>query len=82
MYKGKTLEVFGVVAKIDTELLDDEEYVVQIGGGGDFEFITVNCDDQASEDVASLKKGNDIVVIGDFEDGGDLGVELKNCTIQ
>lgn len=81
-YKGKTLQVSGVIDKIDTEFMDDEEYVINIGGGTDFEFFTVNCDDQDSKDVASLKKGQKITVVGDFEDGGDLGVELKNCTIK
>lgn len=81
-YKGKTLQVAGVVDKIDTEFIDDEEYVVNVGAGTDFELITVNCDDQASKDVASLKKGQQITVVGDFEDGGDLGVELENCKIK
>lgn len=81
-YKGKTLQVAGVVDKIDTEFIDEDEYVVNVGTGTDFEFISVNCDDQASKDVASLKKGQQITVIGDFEDGGDLGVELENCTIK
>ncbi|MCW2738621.1 hypothetical protein [Nocardioides sp.] len=81
-YKGKTLQIAGVVDKIDTELFDDDEYVVNVGAGSDFEFVTVNCDDQASKDVASLKKGQKITVVGDFEDGGDLGVELENCKIK
>jgi hypothetical protein len=81
-YSGKTLLISGVVSKVDTELFDDEEYIVQIGSGGQFEFLTVNCDDQSSEDVSSLQKGDDITVLADFEDGGDLGVELKDCSIQ
>ena len=80
-YKDKTLQVTGVVAKVDTEIMDEDEYVVQVGAGTDFDFITVNCDDQSSEAVSSLKKGDDITVVGDFEDGGDLGVELENCKI-
>lgn len=81
-YNGKTLEVSGVVSKVDTEFIDEEEYVVQINGGGDFEFLSVNCDDQSSDAVVNLSKGQDITVVGDFEDGGDLGVELDNCTIK
>jgi hypothetical protein len=80
-YKGKTLKVTGVVDKVDTEIFDDEEYVVQVGSGGQFEVWTVNCDDQSSDAVSALKKGEDITVIGGFEDGGDLGVELENCKI-
>lgn len=80
-YKDKTLQVTGVVSKVDTEFIDEDEYVVQVGAGTDFDFITVNCDDQSADAVSSLKKGDDITVVGDFEDGGDLGVELKNCKI-
>lgn len=81
-YKGKTLQVSGVIDKIDTEIFDDEKYVVQIGGGTDFELFTVDCDGQASKDVTSLKKGQKITVVGGFEDGGDLGVNLENCDIR
>lgn len=81
-YKGKTLQVSGIIDKIDTEFLDDEEYVINIGGGGDFVLFTVNCDDQAAKTVAKLKKGQKITVVGDFEDGGDLGVELSNCVVK
>lgn len=80
-YKGKTLKVTGIVDKIDTEFLDEDQYVIQIGGGSDFEIFTVNADDQSQADVASIKKGQKITVVGEFEDGGDLGVELKNATI-
>lgn len=78
-YKGKLLRVSGVVSKVDTEIFDDSEYVIQINGGGDFEFFTVNCNDQAPEDVAKIQIGQQITVIGQFDDGGDLGVELKDC---
>lgn len=81
-YKGKTIQVTGVVDKIDTELMDDEQYVIRIGGGSDFELFTVNCDDQSSKTVAKMKKGQKITVVGDFEDGGDLGVELENCAVK
>lgn len=81
-YQGKRLRVTGVVDKVDTELFDDGEYEVQVGGGSGFDIITVNCDDQSSKDVTPLKKGQQIVVVGDFEDGGDLGVELDACKIK
>jgi hypothetical protein len=80
-YKGKTIRVTGFVDKVDTEIFDSNEYVVQIGGGTDFEFFTVNADDQKSEDVVDLKKGDKITVEGEFEDGGDLGVEMKHADI-
>lgn len=78
-YKGKMLEVTGEVSKVDTELFDDGQYVIQVNGGGDFEFTNVNCNDQAPEDVAKIKIGAQITVIGEFDDGGDLGIELKDC---
>ena len=81
-YKGKNLQVSGVVDKVDTELLDDEQYVVRIGAGSDFELTTVNCNDQSSSDVSKIKKGQKITVVGGFDDGGDLGVELKDCKIK
>lgn len=81
-YKGERVRVSGVVDKVDTEFIDEDEYVVRVGAGTDFDLTTVNCDDQSSEAVSSLKKGQDITVVGEFEDGGDLGVELKNCSIQ
>lgn len=80
-YKGKTLRISGKIAKIDTEILDEDEYVVEINGGGDFEFLSVSCEDQKAADVSSLSKGEDITVVADFEDGGDLGVLTENCTI-
>lgn len=78
-YKGKALQVSGEVSKVDTELFDDSEYVIQINGGGDFDFTNVNCNDQAADDVAKIKIGQQITVVGQFDDGGDLGVELKDC---
>lgn len=80
-YDGKVLQVSGVVDKIDTEVWDDEQYVIRVGAGTQFDFITVNCNDQSQGDVTSIKKGQDITVVGEFDDGGDLGVELKDCKV-
>jgi len=80
-YQGKVLEVSGVVDKIDTELFDDEKYIIQVGGGGQFELFTVNCPGQSGDAVADIKKGQKITVIGEFDDGGDLGVELTDCRV-
>lgn len=81
-YKDKTLEVSGVVAKIDTQVMDDEKYNIQIGGGGQFEMFTVNCNGQSADAVAKIKKGQKITVVGKFDDGGDLGVELEPCEVK
>jgi len=80
-YKDKTLRVTGIVDKVDTEFIDEDQYVIQLGGGGDFEITTVNCDDQTPSVAAKIKKGDRLTVLGEFEDGGDLGIELKGCKL-
>lgn len=81
-YKGKRLQVTGVVEKIDTDLFDDSKYILQIGSGGDFEITFVNCHDIDTDSLSTVNKGDDVTVVGDFDDGGDLGVELMNCELQ
>jgi hypothetical protein len=80
-YKDKTLKVTGVVNKIDTELFDEDKYVLRLGGGGDFVFLTVNCHDMSTDELATLNKGDTATVIGEFDDGGDLGVEVNDCKL-
>jgi hypothetical protein len=80
-YKGKTLKITGVVSKIDTELFNDKKYILQLGDGGDFEFLTVNCHDMSNDELSTLGKGKSVVVIGKFDDGGDLGVEVEDCKL-
>jgi hypothetical protein len=76
------LEVSGFVSKVDTELFHDDRYVINVSGPDyEYAFATVNCDGQSAEDVASIKVGQKITVGGDFQDGGDLGVELGGCHI-
>lgn len=80
-YKGKTVEVSGVVEKIDTELFNEDKYLLNITDGGDFEFLSVTCHDMDNDVLSKLTVGSAIKVIGDFDDGGDLGVDLKNCKV-
>jgi hypothetical protein len=80
-YKGKWVQVNGVVDKIDTEMFDENKYVLRIGGGTDFEILTVNCNDIPKDVLSSINKGDDVTVVGEFKDGGDAGVELKHCRI-
>lgn len=80
-YEGKTIAVTGIVDKVDTEFINDEEYVVQIGDGSDFVLFTVNCDDQSNKVAAKVKVGSEVTATGDFEDGGDLGVEMHGCVL-
>jgi hypothetical protein len=79
-YDGKSLKISGVVDKVDIELWDDE-YVIQLAAGGQFVLWTVNCDDQSSGVAAGIKKGESLTVLGNFEDGGDLGIELANWQV-
>lgn len=80
-YKGKTIEVSGVVAEIDTEFFDTDQYVLRIGNGDEFEFLYVSCNDMSSEELETLTVGDGVTAVGKFDDGGDLGVELKKCKL-
>jgi hypothetical protein len=42
---------------------------------------TVNCDDQTNKVAATIKKGSKVTATGDFEDGGDFGVEMHGCVL-
>lgn len=80
-YKGKTLLVTGEVIQIDTELLDDDKYYVSLGSGSDFEFLFVNFHDMSTDELATLKVGDKVTLLGTFDDGGDLGVEVKDSKL-
>lgn len=80
-YKGKTLKISGVVDSIDTDLFDEEKYILALGGGGDFELFTVNCNDMSTDELATLNTGQTVTVVGQFDDGGDLGVEVSDCVL-
>jgi hypothetical protein len=81
-YKGKTLEVSGVVEKIDTDILDEDVYILSVAGGGDFEILTVNFRDVPEAQLDKLDTGDKVTVIGDFKDGGDLGVEIDHAHVK
>ena len=80
-YKGKVLQITGHVAKVDTEFLDDEQYIVMLDGGGDFAFLSVNCNSVSAEQAAKVQADSTVTVRGTFDDGGDLGVEIKDCKV-
>ena len=77
-YKGKTLKITGIVKQIDTEILDEENYVLDLTGGGDFELLAVHVYDIPTEDLASINKGDKVTVTATFDDGGDLGVDVND----
>ena len=42
---------------------------------------TVNCNDGTNDELAKIDKGQMVTVVGAFDDGGDLGVELATCKL-
>jgi hypothetical protein len=80
-YKGKWIEITGKVNKIETELLDGDKYYLQMGGGGEYEILTVNCHGIPNDELSALSTGEDVTVVGQFDDGGSLGVEMKKCRL-
>lgn len=80
-YKDKLLSVTGVISDIGVVL--DQTYVC-INGGGDFDFLSVQCyvpdETEISEKVAALSKGETVTITGTCS-GQSLNVELKDCTI-
>lgn len=80
-YKGKVLQVTGNVSKVDTEFLNKDQYVVKLNDGSQYSFTDVNCNDQTPEQAIAVVIGSTVTVQGAFQDGGDLGVELKDCRV-
>lgn len=80
-YKGKDLRITGVVSKIDTDVWDDEKYILALGSGDEWEFLTVNCNDMPTDELSTLEVGQTVTVLGTFDDGGDIGVEVKDCRL-
>jgi ABC-type Na+ efflux pump permease subunit len=81
-YKGKTLEVSGIVTKVDTDLLNDTKYILNMNGGGDWDILTVSCYDIDKDALLKLSTGDEVTVIGTCRDGGDLGVTMRKCSLK
>lgn len=79
-YKGKDLQITGNVTKIDTELFQDNKYVLSLAKSK-WDFLTVDCHDMSNDELATLKVGQTVTVLGTFDDGGDLGVEVNDCKL-
>lgn len=80
-YKGKVIQVTGKVSKIDTEMFDDKDYVLKLKGD-EFDLLSVDCFDIPNDKLSSLATGQTVTMVGDFKDGGDLGVELNHCRLK
>lgn len=83
LYKNKTLEITGTIESIGKDMLDDT--YVTLEDGETYSLKNVQCyfkDKTEIDKVASLKKGDEITIIGQG-DGAVLGKPIvKNCKIK
>ena len=82
MYKGKIVEVNGIVDGIDSDM--DDKAVVRLSDGDKFSIYTVSCyiDDENQDNACELKKGENVIIIGEA-DGEIIGEPvIKNCKIK
>ena len=82
MYKGKIVEVNGIVDGIDSDM--DDKAVVRLSDGDKFSIYTVSCyiDDENQDNACELKKGENVTIIGKA-DGEIIGEPvIKDCKIK
>lgn len=80
-YKGKILEVTGIVDTIDKDILDT--VYVTIGTGAQFEW-NVQCyfkDEGEIAKAAELSPGEEVTIIGECDGKAILNVDLKNSRL-
>ncbi len=78
-YKGKKLKVTGTINDIGKDIADDTYITIETGEM----FYEIQCYflDSELDDVAGLKKGDSVTLIGTC-DGMSINVILKRCEIQ
>ena len=82
MYKGKIVEVNGIVDGIDSGI--DDKAIVRLSDGDEFSFDNVQCciDDENQDNACELKKGENVIIIGEA-DGEIAGTPfIKDCKIK
>ena len=82
MYKGKIVEVNGIVDGIDSDIGD--KAVVRLSNGDEFSFDDVICyiDNDNQDKACELEKGQNVTIIGK-EDGEIAGTPcIKDCKIK
>ena len=82
MYKGKIVEVNGIVDAIDSDI--DDKAVVRLSDGDEFSFYNVHCyiDNDNQNKACELKKGENVTIIG-RADGEIAGQPcIKDCKIK
>lgn len=76
-YKGKILEVSGIVASIDSSVGD--QAIVQLVGKNEFQTVSTQGNNDFTQYATTLKKGQNVVLICEG-DGEVIGFpQLKNC---
>ena len=82
MYKGKIVEVNGIVEGIDSGISDDA--IVRLSDGDEFSFDDVICyiDDENQDNACELNKGENVIIIG--EASGEIAGTpcIKDCKIK
>ena len=80
-YKGQILTVTGVVGSIGKDIVDDA-YVTLKDESSDYSFTSVQCyfADDNLDDIAGLKEGDRVVIVGECS-GGTMNVLLKKCDV-
>lgn len=81
-YKGKLLEVTGIIDDIGKDILDD--VYITVNDGDEYSFTSVQCffkDKGEIEKVTGLKSGSEITIIGKC-DGELFNISLKDCKIK
>ena len=82
MYKGKIVEVNGIVDGIDSGI--DDKAIVRLSDGEEFSFDNVQCciDDENQDKACELEKGQNVTIIG--EASGEIAGTpfIKDCKIK
>ena len=82
MYKGRIVEVNGIVDKIDSDISD--KAVVRLSDGDEFTFYNISCyvDNDNQDKACELKKGQNVTIVG-VADGEIVGEpSIKDCKIK
>ena len=82
MYKGKIVEVNGIVDAIDSGI--DDKAIVRLSNGDEFSFDNVQCciDDENQDKACELEKGENVIIVGEA-DGEIAGTPfIKDCKIK
>ena len=82
IYKGKIVEVNGIVDGIDSDI--DDKAVVRLSDGDEFSFDKVSCyiDNDNQDKACELEKGQNVTIVGKV-DGEVIGrPQIKDCKIK